>query len=94
MMSHPADEEGHLRQMDELASHSTLTRITNVTIKRRHKCLTVGDGRHGRRRPGGRRARRHGGWAGTGGGGMKQQNLSVEALTCEEREVSALVEFF
>jgi hypothetical protein len=28
--------------MDELVSHLTLARITNVTIKRRHKCLTIG----------------------------------------------------
>jgi hypothetical protein len=28
--------------MDELASRSTLARIMNVTIERRHKCLTVG----------------------------------------------------
>jgi hypothetical protein len=28
--------------MDKLVSHSTLARITNVIIKRRHKCLTVG----------------------------------------------------
>jgi hypothetical protein len=33
--------------MDELASHSTLARITNVTIKRRHQCLTVGDEKEG-----------------------------------------------
>jgi hypothetical protein len=28
--------------MDELASHSMLADITNVTIERRHKCITVG----------------------------------------------------
>jgi hypothetical protein len=28
--------------MDELVSHSTFARITNVTIERRHKCLTIG----------------------------------------------------
>jgi hypothetical protein len=27
--------------MDELASRSTLARITNLAIERRHKCLTV-----------------------------------------------------
>jgi hypothetical protein len=34
--------------MDKLASHLILTRITNVTIERRHKCLTVGEEEEGR----------------------------------------------
>jgi hypothetical protein len=34
--------------MDELASHSTLAHITNVTIERGNKCLTVGGEEEGR----------------------------------------------
>jgi hypothetical protein len=34
--------------MDELASHSTLTRITNVTIEMRNKCHTVDGDEEGR----------------------------------------------
>jgi hypothetical protein len=33
--------------MDELASRSALARITNATIERRHKCLTIGDEEEG-----------------------------------------------
>jgi hypothetical protein len=29
--------------MDELVSRLILARITNVTIERRHKCLTIGE---------------------------------------------------
>jgi hypothetical protein len=34
--------------MDLLARHSTLDRITNVAIERRHKCLTVSSEEEGR----------------------------------------------
>jgi hypothetical protein len=34
--------------MDELASRSIFSHITNVTIERRHKCLTVGGEEEGR----------------------------------------------
>jgi hypothetical protein len=62
--------------MDELVSHLTLARITNVTIKRRHKCLTIGGEEDGAFPP----ARgAHGGgqypWP-EGGGGLLELRLA------------------